>query len=155
MKITVTFLAHAECLLIPTCFLGIFKRDFFFFEWTGNAWGYKSSKTHTPTARSVELIWVTVCRLFGCICRDAPFKVLLSRQRHQFTIDSNIQFLDWFPSLFVSVQSITRSLCVLGMRFPCFLVIDTSDDVCLSFPWPSTLSNARTNMHSGHTQQDC
>lgn len=31
MKITVTFLAHAECLLIPTCFLGIFKRDFFFF----------------------------------------------------------------------------------------------------------------------------
>lgn len=158
MKTTVAFLAPAECLLVLTCSLALFKRDFLFFfsfGWTGIAGGCKSSETHTPTARSVEWIWVTVCRLFGYIRGDAPFKVLLSRQRHQFTANSNIQLLYCFPSLFVSVQSITRSLHVFGRHFPRFLVIDTPDDVSLSFPWPSTLRNACTNMHTGHTQQDC
>lgn len=75
MKTAVAFLAPAECLLVLTSSLAICRRVFF--AWTGNAGGCKTSKTHTPTAGSVEWIWVTACRLFGCVRGDAPFKVLL------------------------------------------------------------------------------
>ena len=156
MKTAVAFLAPAECLLVPTCSLAISKRAifffFFFFWWPGIAGGCKSSKTHTPTARSVEWIWVTVCRLFGWTRGDAPFKVLLSQQQHQFTADSNIQLLELFPFLFCSVQSKREST----REARSLLFNDWHSWWCLSLLSLTFNSQEWTHKHAhGHIQRDC
>lgn len=124
----------AECLLVPTCSLAIFKRDFLVF--LDELVLQKAVKAARHTLQQPDQWNESGLQCAGCLGVSAGMRLL-----KYFFPDSCISspwiqiFSSWtdFPP-YLSQLSLSHTLCVLGRCFPHFLVIDTPDDVCLSFP---------------------
>lgn len=137
MKTTVAFLAPTECLLIPTCSLARFQRDFFFFFLDKLAL-QEAVKAARHTLQQPHQWNESGLQCTGCLGVSAGMRLLKC-----FFPDSGISspliqiFSSWtdFPP-YLSQYSLshTLSLSVLGRCFPRFLVIDTPGDVVSPFP---------------------
>lgn len=113
-----------------------------------------------------------MCGVFGCVRGDVPFKArppirnVSSVLIHLFIVctDSCLffplfsVFLPFLCLRFLKFNT-SRPLRLSATPPPhprslsltlCHVLIDKCDGVCLSFPWPSTLRNACTDIHTQH-----
>ena len=153
MKTAVAFLAPAECLLVPTCSLAISKRAIFFsfsfFFFFDDLALQEAVKVARHTLQQPDQWNESGLQCAGCSVEPVGMRLLKCFFPNSSISSLLIQiFSSWncFPSYFVQCSLKEKAL---GRRVPYFLMIDTPDDVCLSFPWPSTLRNGHTNMHTG------
>lgn len=111
MKRTVASFAPAECLLVPTCSLAIFKRQFFVFLFFLEELALqKAVKAARHTLQQPDQWNESGLQCAGCLGISAGMRLLKYFFPDSCISSTLIQIL-WFPSLFVSVESITHSLC--------------------------------------------